>query len=116
MNISDILKQRRSELDLTLKYIADYIGVSEATVQRWESGNIKNLRHSGIVKLAEVLKMHPGDLMGWDDKGRIYGDSLPAELKDLDIEWVMVAKKAKDSGLTPDELAQLIDAIKNIKK
>lgn len=65
MDISTIIKKRRAELDLTLLDIAKKVGVSEATVQRWESGNVKTLRHSRIVKLAEALEMHPADLIGW---------------------------------------------------
>ena len=39
-NISSVLKAKRKELGLTLTQIAEKIGVTEATVQRWESGNI----------------------------------------------------------------------------
>lgn len=65
--LSSVLKQRRKELGLTLSQIADSVGVTEATVQRWESGNIKTMRHEKIAKLAEVLKVSPATLMGWED-------------------------------------------------
>jgi len=67
--LSTILKQRRKELGLTLAQIADAMNVTEATVQRWESGNIKNIRYDKIGKLAEVLKVSPALLMGWNDAG-----------------------------------------------
>ena len=51
-NLPDILKARRSELGLTLLQIAEATGVKEATVQRWESGNIKSLRHENLEKLS----------------------------------------------------------------
>ena len=63
--LSAVLKQRRKELGLTLAQIADMMGVAEATVQRWESGNIKSIRHDKIAKLAEVLNVNPASLMGW---------------------------------------------------
>lgn len=66
-SLSSVLKQRRKELGLTLLQIADSVGVTEATVQRWESGNIKSMRHEKIAKLAEVLKVSPAALMGWED-------------------------------------------------
>lgn len=72
-NISSVLKIRRKELGLTLAQIATQIGVTEATVQRWESGNIKSLRHERIAKLAEILGVSPAVLMGWDEPG----DSTP---------------------------------------
>jgi len=65
--LSTALKQRRKELGLTLAQIADAMNVTEATVQRWESGNIKTIRYEKIGKLAEVLKVSPALLMGWND-------------------------------------------------
>lgn len=64
--LSTVLKQRRKELGLTLAQIADAMDVSEATVQRWESGNIKSVRYDKINKLADILKIHPSAIMGWD--------------------------------------------------
>ena len=63
--LSAVLKRRRKELGLTLAQIADEMGVAEATVQRWESGNIKSIRYEKIGRLADVLKVHPASLMGW---------------------------------------------------
>ena len=65
-DLASILKCRRQELGLTLLQIAESVGVSEATVQRWEKGHIKTLRHENLVKLAEALRMKPAELMGWD--------------------------------------------------
>lgn len=78
-SLSSILKQRRKELGLTLAQIADMMGVAEATVQRWESGNIKTVRHEKIGKLAEILKVSPAALMGWENPrvSDSFSDSLP---------------------------------------
>ena len=65
--LSSVLKQRRKEMGLTLAQIADKMSVTEATVQRWESGNIKSIRHEKIGKLAEILNVSPAVLMGWTD-------------------------------------------------
>lgn len=66
-SLSTVLKQRRKELGLTLLQIADAVGVTEATVQRWESGSIKSVRYEKLGKLADVLKVPPAALMGWDN-------------------------------------------------
>ena len=71
--LSIILKQRRKELGLTLAQIADALNVTEATVQRWESGNIKSIRQEKICKLAEVLSVSPAALMGWEEKEKSSG-------------------------------------------
>lgn len=70
MNLSEKIRNRREQLDLTQQQIGEYIGVSKATIQRYESGEIQNLKQGHIEKIAEILKVSPGFLMGWeDDKG-----------------------------------------------
>lgn len=67
-SLSSVLKQRRKELGLTLAQVADMVGVAEATVQRWESGNIKTVRYDKIGKLSEALRVRPEALMDWEWK------------------------------------------------
>lgn len=68
MEINDILKNRRTELGLTQLDVANAVGVSEATVSRWESGDIANMKRSRIASLASVLKMSPSIIMGWNEE------------------------------------------------
>lgn len=65
MALGDMIKKRRAELNMTLLDVAKKVNVSEATVQRWESGNIKNLRHERISMLADALECSPAYLMEW---------------------------------------------------
>lgn len=67
LEFKDLIRLRRSELHLTLEDIGNAVGVSKATVLRWENGEIKNLRRDKIAKLAKVLKVSPAYLMGWED-------------------------------------------------
>lgn len=64
MKIPNIIRDRRNELGLTLKEVADYVGVSEGTVSRWESGDIANMKRSRINSLAEILNISPLVLIG----------------------------------------------------
>lgn len=59
LEIKDIIKNRRLELDLTLRDIAEYVRVSPATVSRWESGDIANMRRDKITLLSTVLQIDP---------------------------------------------------------
>lgn len=67
MAVKDIIKQRRTELGLTLLDIAKQVGVSEGTVSRWESGDISNMRRDKIVALSNALKISPAVIMEWDE-------------------------------------------------
>ena len=63
-DFNDLIKNRRIELGLTQLDIAKATSVSEATVSRWESGQISNMRRSKIAALAKVLQLSPSTLMG----------------------------------------------------
>ena len=64
--INEKIKEMRQRRGLTLLEVAEFLGVKEATVQRYESGNIKNIKHETICKLAELFQCDPCYLMGWD--------------------------------------------------
>lgn len=71
MLVQDIIKNRRIELKLTMKEVADSVGVSEGTVSRWESGDISNMKRDKIFSLAKVLQISPLVILGWDDAAYI---------------------------------------------
>lgn len=64
MNKKNNLRQRRKELGLTQLDVAKAVGVSEATVSRWESGNIAEVGSGKIAALAGVLQLQPSQLLG----------------------------------------------------
>ena len=64
VNIGKIIHDRRIELGLTMKELADKCDVSEATISRYESGNIKNMRRDVVAALAKALDISPKILMG----------------------------------------------------
>lgn len=79
MEVKNILKKRRIELHMTLEDVAQKAGVSAATISRWESGDIANMRRDRIVSLARALQISPAVIMGWsgppEEQGR--GPKIP---------------------------------------
>lgn len=83
MEIKDIIKQRRTELGLTLLDVAKLVGVSEATVSRWESGNISNMRRDKIHRLAKALQLPTSYLAGYDTEEN--SGTIPEHIKSIPI-------------------------------
>lgn len=67
MGINEKLKNRRLELGMTMLELSKKVGVSEATISRWESGDIANMKRDKIIRLANALNVSPSFVMGWED-------------------------------------------------
>ncbi len=65
------LKKARLNANLTLLNVAEKLNLSEATIQRYESGNIKNIKYETLLVLAELYNVSPTYLLGWEDSRQI---------------------------------------------
>ena len=120
MEIKDVLNRRRTELGLTMKQVAETVGVSEGTISRWESGDIANMRRDKIKALANALHISPSIIMGWEEEpspaarrvpvyGRVAaGIPLEAITDIIDYEEIpdswqgdYLALKVKGDSMTP---------------
>lgn len=90
MNANELIKQRRKELNLTQKEVANCVGVSEATVSRWESGDIANMGRDKIALLSKVLNISPSIIAGYDEDISSYSDDK------LDKEIIKVFSRLSD--------------------
>lgn len=61
------IKQRRIELKLSLQDVSDLSGISKSTLQRYETGGIKNIHFESIQKLSKALNTSPDWLFGWTE-------------------------------------------------
>lgn len=100
MDVKDIIRNRRLELGMTLKQVADAVGVSEGTVSRWESGDIDNMRRDRIAALSKVLRIDPLIIMGME------GDENSQQQKYYTNDET--AKAAQEMATNP-ELKALFD-------
>lgn len=65
--IGDKIKTLRQRINMTQEELGDKIGVTKATINKYETGIIANLRRPIIEKLAMALDTTPSYLMGWTD-------------------------------------------------
>lgn len=78
---ADRIKTRRKELGLSADVIAEAVGVSRATMFRYENGDIEKVPVSVIPLLAVALHTTPSYLMGWDEEPATGNTSKAAEKK-----------------------------------
>ena len=67
MTTGERMKQRRKEIGLSAETVAAGLGVSPATIYRYEKGEIEKLPGDVIEPLAKILHTTPAYLMGWED-------------------------------------------------
>jgi len=104
IKLPERIKERRKAIGMTLAQLADAVGVQEATAQRWESGNIKQVKHETVEQIAVALNCSPVWLMGWseDVNAPIDDKPIPKAEDGLDAELI---KRLCD--LTPEELVRV---------
>lgn len=67
MNIGNLLKRKRQELNLTLEEVGNIVGVGKSTVRKWENGMIENMGRDKISLLAKALNISPLVLLDMDE-------------------------------------------------
>ena len=67
MTTGSRMKSRRKETGIPVEEIAAVLGVSIATIYRYENGDIEKVPGSVLEPLSKVLHTTPAYLMGWSD-------------------------------------------------
>lgn len=114
--MDNLIKEKRIERGLTMKELADAVGVSEATVSRWESGHIANMKHTRIEALAKALRVSPLDIINIDDtetENERLARTLVAAFEDRP-EMRMLFSVASDC--TAEEIENAVKIIEALKK
>lgn len=66
MNTGDRLRQLRQDHNMTLEELGEKIGVSHATIYKYEKGEIANMKQTTIQKLSDIFGVSPIYIMGLD--------------------------------------------------
>ena len=62
--ISDNFRYRKCELGYSYETLAEMTGMLKSTLQRYATGNIKNIPPHRLDTLCQALQMHPMDFLG----------------------------------------------------
>lgn len=60
------IKKRREALNMSYQTLSDKVGISKSTLQRYETGHIKNMPIDKLEDIAKALCISPAYLMGWE--------------------------------------------------
>lgn len=61
------MKSRRKAIGLSAERVAEILGVSPATIYRYENGDIEKVPGERLGPIASALQTTPAYLMGWED-------------------------------------------------
>jgi len=67
VKVGNNIKKYRKEKDLTLKELAEKVGLTEATVQKYEAGNIQTLDIIKMRNFADALDVKLERLIPWEE-------------------------------------------------
>lgn len=67
MTTGERIKFRRKEIGFSAEKVADIIGVSPATIYRYEKGDIEKVPGDVLFSIAKALHTTPAYLMGWEE-------------------------------------------------
>lgn len=112
-DITELLKNRRKELDLTLEEAAKIIGVSKTTYRDYENGVllVDNMKIEKIIPLSLFLNIYPNELF---DLVTYEGYSKFNKLQFKEL--MITAIKYTVTDFTEDEKQYLIKSIELICK
>lgn len=106
MTINERIRQRRKELGLSAEDLAAALGVSRATIYRYESAETEKLPSSVLEPLARALLTTPADLMGW--KKAAAPAFFAATFDRLCLAWDRTPEQVeRDTGLSHERLLRL---------
>ena len=119
MKIGLAIAMQREKLGMTQEELAKAVDVSKATISRWESGDISNMRRDRIQKLASALKVSPLSLLddesdGLENDSSTYNNRIPDEvIKMLPEKNIYISYSMKNA---PEDTQSELDAIRLMSK
>ena len=93
---------------MTLKNVADIVGVTESTVRKWEVGIIANMKKNKLEKLANALQTTIPYILGLEDNE----DKKTSKIINKYIELENLVKSEKEKEDILEEILKNMEFIK----
>ena len=88
MKVNERIRELRTTNRYTLKEVAERIGVSEGTVQRYESGAIVTIPYESIERIADMFDCDPAFVMGWQPEYKKADLKPIVKMDENDVELI----------------------------
>lgn len=115
MTVGQRIKERRVAIKMSQQELADRLGyANHSTVARVEAGKI-DLPQSRLAQFADVLRVTPAFLMGWDQDPEDLGAVAASVLKDPQLLQLVRGYQALDEA-DRATVAALVSSLAEKKK
>ncbi|WNF68777.1 helix-turn-helix transcriptional regulator [Streptococcus suis] len=101
------LKELRQEKKLSQKELADYLGINEKTISRWENGE-STIKSDKAQALAEHFGVSVGYLLGFTDISKQYDDER------VEISHDGIVRAYSSSRYRDEDFAKFIALLKEL--
>lgn len=71
MKVGEMLKELRTNKNLSLDDVSKQLGIARQTLYKYETGIISNIPLTRIEELAKIYRVKPGYIMGWKDDSKL---------------------------------------------
>lgn len=84
MNVGEKIKKYRLEQGMTQEELGKELGVGKAAVQKYESGQVQNLKSAHIKKLCALFNRRPWDFI-FDDEDEIIKKDVILTIDEINL-------------------------------
>lgn len=103
LTVGEKIKNRRKEIKMPVEELAEKVGLSKATIYRYEKGDIEKVDTEILASIAKVLRTNPSQLMGWDD--------IPEKDETIDLKDVLQHNAAFNGKPLSDETKSVLESL-----
>lgn len=115
--IGNRIKQLRKEHNLTQNQFASLFGVYDSTISQYENGK-REPEYNTVIKIANKFNVSIDWLLGRVESKelvKLETDNLPEQLRDVGVEYLMLAKEMREKEIPPEDVRKIINAINALK-
>jgi len=103
--VGEKLRALRNARGYSQKEVELLVGIDRSYISKIEGGMIPSLKL--LKDLCELYGTNVASLFGEEQE-------LPAELKDIGVEWISLAKNMKEKDITPEQLENIVEFVKKL--